>query len=113
MLTLASICENGSRKMLLNYLGNKGGCYLCLNFSVCSELQKFGGYGGAVVVDGIVESGVLICINGICISTIFQENLYTFLVLALCCLWGLSQGKDCQLKKFEIIFPQVPPNSYI
>lgn len=113
MLTLASICGNGSRRMPLNYLGNKDGCYLCLNFSVCSELQKFGSYGGAVVVDRIVESRVLIRINGIGVSTIFQENLYTILMLALCCLWILSQGKDCQLKKFEIIFPQVPPNSYI
>lgn len=53
------------RQMPFKYLGYKAACYLCLNFGVCIEGQKLGGYGSVVVVDRVVEGGVLVRIDSV------------------------------------------------
>lgn len=78
--------------MPFKYSGYKVVCYLCLNFSVCIERQKLGGYGRVVVVDRVVEGRDMINIDGVWVRAVFQKDLHTDLMLALCGLWGLSQG---------------------
>lgn len=51
-------------------LGYKTACYLCLNFGVCIECQKLGGYGGVLVVDRVVEGGVLMDIDGVGVGAV-------------------------------------------
>lgn len=89
------------RQMPFKYLGYKSACYLFLHFGVCIECQKLGGYGGVVVVDCVVEGGVLISIDGVGVGTIFQKDLHAVLMLALCGLRGLSRGKRLSVQEIR------------
>lgn len=85
--------------MPFKYLGYKTVCYLCLNFGVCIERQKLGGYTGVIVVDRVVQGGVLMDIDRVGVGAVFQKDLHTDLMLTLCGLRGLSQGNRLSVQE--------------